>query len=103
MRRLPALAEEEGRPTPRVTVGLSIGLGDVPASMIDVQVRSLTEYGISAEAARRSLVTGHPAEFAKRLGELADAGVSRVIGMPFTEDRMRQTELLAESARLLGD
>ncbi|RSN46720.1 LLM class flavin-dependent oxidoreductase [Actinomadura sp. WAC 06369] len=97
-----ALAAEYGRPVPKVTVGLSFGLGDVPAPEIDAQVRGLTEYGMSEEAARESLLTGGPARAAERLAELAEAGVHRVIGMPFPADRRRQADLLAEAARLAG-
>ncbi|OLT33638.1 dehydrogenase [Actinomadura sp. CNU-125] len=96
--RLASLAVEYGRPVPKVTVGLSFGLGDVPAAEIDAQVKGLTEYGMSEDAARAGLLTGPPERAAERLAELADAGVHRVIGMPFPADRRRQAELLAEAA-----
>ncbi|MBE1534239.1 LLM class flavin-dependent oxidoreductase [Actinomadura algeriensis] len=97
--RLASLAVEHGRPVPQVTVGLSFGLGDVPAGEVDAQVKGLTEYGMSEDAARASLLTGPPERAAERLAELADAGVHRVVGMPFPSDRRRQAELLAEAAR----
>ncbi|SEG92208.1 Flavin-dependent oxidoreductase, luciferase family (includes alkanesulfonate monooxygenase SsuD and methylene tetrahydromethanopterin reductase) [Nonomuraea solani] len=100
--RLAGLAAEYGRPVPRVTIGLSVGLGDLPASVIDAQARSLMEYGMSEEEARRGLITGPPAAAAERFAELAEVGVHRVIGMPFPADRLRQSELLAETNRLLN-
>ncbi|MFI6518654.1 LLM class flavin-dependent oxidoreductase [Spirillospora sp. NPDC050679] len=101
-RRVAELAAELGRPAPRVTVGVSVGLGDLPASVIDAQVRSLTGYGMAEDAARAALVTGPPAAAAERFAALAEAGVHRVIAMPFTADRLRQSELLAETGRLLA-
>ena len=104
VRELAALAEEQGRPAPGVTVQVSIGLGDdVPTSAIDAQVRSLTEYGgITANQARQSLVIGPPAAAAEHLAELVAAGAERVVGLPFAGDPHRQAELLAEAVRLAG-
>ncbi|MDX3102042.1 LLM class flavin-dependent oxidoreductase [Nonomuraea angiospora] len=101
-RQLAGLAAEYGRPAPRVTIGLSIGLGDLPASVIDAQARSLMEYGMTEEEARGGLVTGPPAAAAEQLAALAEVGVHRVIAMPFPADRLRQSELLAETNRLLN-
>lgn len=101
-RRMAGLAAEYGRPAPRVTIGLSVGLGDLPASVIDAQARSLTEYGMTEEEARGGLVTGPPAAVAERFAALAEVGVHRVIAMPFPADRLRQSELLAETNRLLN-
>ncbi|WP_272496413.1 LLM class flavin-dependent oxidoreductase [Actinomadura terrae] len=98
--RIAELAAEYGRPAPKVTVGLSFGLGDVPEAEIDAQVTSLTGYGMSEEAARASLLTGPPERAAERLAALAEAGAHRVIGMPFPSARRRQAELLAEAARM---
>ncbi|WP_020670567.1 LLM class flavin-dependent oxidoreductase [Amycolatopsis nigrescens] len=100
-RRLAELAEEYGRPVPGITVGLSVGLGDLPSSIVDGQVRGLTEYGMSDEQARDALLLGGPAQAAERLAALAELGAGRVIAMPFTEDRLRQHDLLAETAALL--
>lgn len=100
-RQLAELADGYGRPAPGMTVGVSVGLGDLPASVIDGQVRGLTGYGMTDEEARRALITGSPAQAAERLAELVDAGADRIIGMPFTGDRFRQAELLAETARLV--
>lgn len=80
---------------------MSLGLGDLPTSLLDAQVRSLTEYGMTEDEARQALVTGSSAQAAERFAELAEAGATRIIGMPFTEDRFRQSELLAEAARLV--
>ncbi|MCG5218722.1 LLM class flavin-dependent oxidoreductase [Streptosporangium soli] len=102
IRELAELAERYGRPVPGVTVSMSIGLGDLPASAIDAQVRSLTQYGMTEAQAREALITGSPARAAERLAELAAAGAGRVIGMPFSGDRFRQSELLAEAARLVN-
>ncbi|MFC5749475.1 LLM class flavin-dependent oxidoreductase [Actinomadura rugatobispora] len=100
--RLRELAEEYGRPVPRLTVGVSVGLGDLPAARIDAQVRGLTDYGMSEDEARGSLIVGGPERASERFAELAEAGAHRIIAMPFPEDRMRQTELVAETAALLG-
>ncbi|MFI0353469.1 LLM class flavin-dependent oxidoreductase [Actinomadura sp. 9N407] len=101
-RRLAELAAEYGRPAPRLTVGVSVGLGDVPAERIDAQVRGLTDYGMTEDEARGALVTGSPEQAAERFGLLAEAGAHRVIAMPFLDDPMRQTELLGEVAALLA-
>jgi alkanesulfonate monooxygenase SsuD/methylene tetrahydromethanopterin reductase-like flavin-dependent oxidoreductase (luciferase family) len=100
--QLAELAAEYGRPVPRVTVGVSVGLGDVPTAVIDAQVRGLTEYGMSEDDARATLIVGSPSQAAERFAELAAAGAHRVIGMPFGPERLRQTELLAEVARLVA-
>ncbi|MFI6291466.1 LLM class flavin-dependent oxidoreductase [Nonomuraea sp. NPDC050790] len=101
VRRLGELAAAYGRPAPRVTIGLSAGLGDVPKSALDAEIRSLMEYGITEREARDSLLTGPPEAAAEQLAALAEAGAHRVVAMPFTQDRLRQSELLAETGRLL--
>nr|WP_042180484.1 LLM class flavin-dependent oxidoreductase [Kibdelosporangium sp. MJ126-NF4]CEL14409.1 Hydride transferase 1 [Kibdelosporangium sp. MJ126-NF4]CTQ88774.1 Hydride transferase 1 [Kibdelosporangium sp. MJ126-NF4] len=95
VKRLGELAAEYGRPVPEVTVNISMALGDVPASVIDARVTALTGYGISEAEARNWLLVGGRAQAAETIAELADIGVSRVIGMPFTEDRFAQAESLA--------
>ncbi|MFB4312769.1 LLM class flavin-dependent oxidoreductase [Actinomadura sp. 21ATH] len=99
--KLAALAAEYGRPAPRLTVSVSVGLGDVPAERIDAQVRGLTEYGMTADEARAALVTGTPERAAERFAALAEAGAHRVIAMPFPGDHLRQIELVGEAAALL--
>lgn len=93
--RLRELAEEHGRPVCGVTVGVSVALGDVPASAVEHRVRSMTDYGLSEEQAREVLVTGSVERARDHFGRLAEAGADRVVAMPFTEDRFRQTELVA--------
>ncbi|MEV4894765.1 LLM class flavin-dependent oxidoreductase [Nonomuraea sp. NPDC055795] len=100
-RRLTELAAAYGRPAPRITIGLSTGLGDLPPSVIDAQARSLMEYGMTEQEARDGLLTGPPEAAAERLAALAEAGAHRVIAMPFPGDRLRQSELLAETGRIL--
>ncbi|MFI7154367.1 hypothetical protein ACIBO2_56440 [Nonomuraea sp. NPDC050022] len=100
--RAAGLAAEYGRPAPRVTIGLSVGLGNLPASVIDAQARSLMEYRMTEEEARGGPFSGPPAAAAERLAALAEVGVHRVITMPFPADRLRQSELLAETNRLLN-
>ncbi|MCP2163961.1 LLM class flavin-dependent oxidoreductase [Goodfellowiella coeruleoviolacea] len=102
VRELTELAAGFGRPTPGVTVNVSVGLGDLDPSLVDAQVRALTDYGMSEDQARRSLVTGSPAQAAERFAELAEAGVGRIVAMPFAGDRFRQRELLAETAELVA-
>lgn len=102
MRELADLAESYGRPAPGLTVGVSIGLGNVAASVIDDQVRALTEYGMTEAEARQGLITGTPAQVAERFVGLVEAGASRIVGMPFTTDWFRQRELLAEVEQLVN-
>ncbi|GAA4546003.1 LLM class flavin-dependent oxidoreductase [Amycolatopsis samaneae] len=99
--RLAEFADRFGRPVPEVTVGVSLGLGALPASAVDRQVRGLTGYGLSEEDARAAVVTGTPADAAEVFAELAAIGVSRVVGMPFGGNWRGQAELLAEAARLV--
>lgn len=100
-RKLAELAGEYGRPAPGTTVNVMVGLGDLAASVVDEQVRSLTEHGITDAEARQVLITGTPAQAAERFAELLEAGADRIVGVPFTGDRFRQSELLAEAARLV--
>ncbi|GLW62242.1 LLM class F420-dependent oxidoreductase [Actinomadura rubrobrunea] len=100
--RLAELAAEQGRPAPKLTASVSIGLGGLPASVVDAQVRGLMQYGMPEEAARNALAVGSPAQAAERVAALAEAGAHRVIGLPFGGDPLRQIELLGETARLLA-
>ncbi|MEO6087406.1 MAG: LLM class flavin-dependent oxidoreductase [Umezawaea sp.] len=100
VRELADLAAKYDRPVPSVTVSVRVALGDQPASVIDQGIRTLVAYGLSEADARTSMITGSPARAAEKLAELAQAGATRVVGMPFTDDRPRQAELLAEAARL---
>ncbi|RKT56516.1 LLM class flavin-dependent oxidoreductase [Saccharothrix australiensis] len=97
VRRLAELAAAHGRPAPGVTVGVSVALGDVPASVVDGRVRGMTDYGLPEDVAREVVVTGSVAQAAERFAALADAGADRIVAMPFTEDRFRQVELVAEA------
>lgn len=101
-RKLAELAGEYGRPAPGITVNVMLGLGDLAASVVDEQVRSLSEYGMTDAEARRILITGNPSQAAERFAELVEAGADRIVGIPFTGDRFRQSELLAEAARLVN-
>ncbi|MEU7529235.1 LLM class flavin-dependent oxidoreductase [Saccharothrix sp. NPDC042600] len=92
---LEELAAQHNRPRPGVTVGVSVALGDVPAAVIDQRVKGMTDYGVSEEHAREVIVTGTPEQAAQRFAAFAEAGVDRLVAMPFTEDRFRQTELIA--------
>ena len=94
-------AAEQGRPAPKLTASISIGLGGLPASVVDAQVRGLMQYGMPEEAARNALAVGSPAQAAERRAALAEAGAHRIIGLPFGGDPLRQIELLGETARLL--
>lgn len=100
VRDLAELAAKYDRPVPSVTVSVRVALGDQPASAVDQGIRALVAYGLSEVDARNSMITGSPAQAAEKLAELAEAGATRVVGMPFADDRPRQAELLAEAARL---
>jgi alkanesulfonate monooxygenase SsuD/methylene tetrahydromethanopterin reductase-like flavin-dependent oxidoreductase (luciferase family) len=100
-RRLAELAAENGRPAPGVTVNVSCGLGDVPATAIDGYVRSAAEsYGGDEDAVRQAIITGPPDRAAERIAAFARAGVGRIVGYPIAGDRFHQAELLAEATRL---
>jgi alkanesulfonate monooxygenase SsuD/methylene tetrahydromethanopterin reductase-like flavin-dependent oxidoreductase (luciferase family) len=100
-RRLADLAASYGRPAPDVTVNVSLGLGDVPASTVDDYVRTAgSYYGDDEAAIRDSVIVGTPEEAAPRLAALADAGVGRIVGYPFAGPWRDQAILLAEAARL---
>jgi alkanesulfonate monooxygenase SsuD/methylene tetrahydromethanopterin reductase-like flavin-dependent oxidoreductase (luciferase family) len=79
-----------------------VGLGVLAASAIDEQVRSLSEHGMTDAEARQLLITGDPAQAAARFAELVESGADRIVGIPFTGDRFRQSELLAEAAQLVN-
>ncbi|ONI89183.1 flavin-dependent oxidoreductase [Saccharothrix sp. ALI-22-I] len=98
--RLAELAEEYGRPPCGVTVGVSVALGDVPDSVVEHRIRSMTDYGMSEEQAREVVVTGSVSQAREHFARLAEAGANRVVAMPFTDDRFRQAELVAQSATL---
>ncbi|WP_158851718.1 LLM class flavin-dependent oxidoreductase [Saccharothrix deserti] len=98
--RLAELAEEHGRPVCGVTVGVSVALGDVPDSVVDHRIRSMTDYGLTEEQAREVVVTGSVSQAREHFARLAEAGADRVVTMPFTEDRFRQAELVAQAAAL---
>lgn len=96
--RLAELAEERGRPVCGVTVGVSVALGDVPDSVVEHRIRSMTGYGLSEEQAREVVVVGSVARAREHFARLAEAGADRVVAMPFTEDRFRQAELVARAS-----
>jgi alkanesulfonate monooxygenase SsuD/methylene tetrahydromethanopterin reductase-like flavin-dependent oxidoreductase (luciferase family) len=100
-RRLAEMAASYRRPAPGVTVNVSLGLGDVPASVVDDYVRAAgSYYGGDESAIRDSVIVGPPAEAATKLAALADAGVDRIVGYPFTGPWPDQAALLAEATRL---
>ena len=100
-RRLAEMAASYGRPAPGVTVNVSVGLGDVPASVVDDYVHTAASfYGGDESAIRDSVIVGTPAEAAGRLAALADAGVNRIVGYPFAGPWRAQAALLAEATDL---
>lgn len=78
--------------------GVGVALGDVPPSLVEHRVRSMTGYGLSEEQAREVVVSGSVARARDRFGRPAEAGADRIVAMPFTEDRFRQAELVARAA-----
>jgi alkanesulfonate monooxygenase SsuD/methylene tetrahydromethanopterin reductase-like flavin-dependent oxidoreductase (luciferase family) len=100
-RRLAEMAAAYGRPAPGMTVNVSVGMGDVPASAVDDYVHSAASYYGDDEAAiRDSVITGTPAQAASQLAALAEAGVDRVVGYPFAGLWPDQATLLAEALTL---
>jgi len=100
--RLAELANDYGRPAPGITLNVSVGLGDLAESDIEEQVQGLMVHGLSNAEARRRLVFGEPARAAESFAEFAEAGVDRIVAYPFAGDRFRQSELLAETGRLVN-
>lgn len=100
-RHLASLSAERGQQAPGITVDASAGLGQVPASAIDEQVRGLIHYGLDENEARQVPITGSPANAVERFAELAEAGAGRIVVSLFGGDWFRQCEQLGEVARLL--
>jgi alkanesulfonate monooxygenase SsuD/methylene tetrahydromethanopterin reductase-like flavin-dependent oxidoreductase (luciferase family) len=105
--RLAELADARGRPTPSVTASMVAALtGDPALPDHDGLVRTLTDpdgvFGMPADQVPTTLTLGDPSEVAARLADYAEAGAERVVVTLAAGDWMRQAELLAEAAALLG-
>lgn len=105
--RLAELADARGRPTPSVTGSMVAALtGDPALPDHDGLVRALTDpdgvFGMPADQVPGVLTLGGPAEIAARFAEYGEAGADRVVVTLAAGDWMRQAELLAEAAALLG-
>lgn len=103
--RLRELADEAGRPMPRIQLGLHGVLGDGPEERADRE-RMFAELGDFAEMSRDQIhevtVTGGPREIADRLTEFAEAGADEIgIGLD-GRDHLRQLDLLGETRALFG-
>jgi hypothetical protein len=105
--RLAELADARGCPTPSVTGSMVVALtGDPALPDHDGLVRMLTApdgvFGMPADQVPSVLTLGGPAEVAARFAEYGEAGAERVVVTVAAGDWMRQAELLAEAAALLG-
>jgi probable F420-dependent oxidoreductase len=100
--RLAALAEEHGRPCPRIALLVGVCVDDdrerarrEAALLLDGQ------YGLPLRAVERWSALGGADEVAAYLEEHRAAGVDEVLFMPLARDRAEQAERLAEvGARL---
>ncbi|MFD1147164.1 LLM class flavin-dependent oxidoreductase [Saccharothrix hoggarensis] len=97
--RLEELATTHSRPRVGVTVGVSVALGAVANSVVEHRIRSMTDYGLTEEQAREVVVTGSAEQARDHFARLAEAGADRIVAMPFTDDRFRQAELVAEATQ----
>ncbi|MGI5122021.1 LLM class flavin-dependent oxidoreductase [Marinactinospora thermotolerans] len=99
--RLREIADELGRPVPRVSVGGHAFLTDDPAAVASF-VRSLVDvHGMAPDAAANIPVTGSPARVAERLAAYAEAGAESIgLGLDGGDWR-RQAERLSEARRAM--
>jgi alkanesulfonate monooxygenase SsuD/methylene tetrahydromethanopterin reductase-like flavin-dependent oxidoreductase (luciferase family) len=105
--RLAELAATRERSTPGVTASMVVAMtGDPTLPDHDGLVRALTDpdgmFGMPTDAVAGTLTLGGPTEVAERMGAYGDAGAERVVVTLAAGDWMRQAELLAEAAALLG-
>lgn len=108
-RGLDAEAAAHGRPSPQITVGghILIGEGESIRVAHEDLVRNLVEvHGLNREKAEKvPMYGGRPGAIAEQLAAFAEAGATRVVTSPdASEERewMRQCELLADAQALLN-
>ncbi|OHV06197.1 hypothetical protein BKN37_02815 [Mycobacterium talmoniae] len=103
---LTELAAASGRPTPTITGFVMASISGDPAmpdrrAAVEAVADPAGMYGFPYEVADAMVVTGSPAEIAKELAALREAGVERVT-VTLVGNWSRQVELLAEATRMLA-
>ncbi|MEV6905833.1 LLM class flavin-dependent oxidoreductase [Amycolatopsis sp. NPDC051071] len=102
--QVPGIAEEAasaGVPVPEVVITVGLALGNPTAEDLDRQVRILGAHGLTEAEANATILRGSADDGAEFLASLAEAGATRVVGVPFSGDWHEQTELLGEAAARL--
>lgn len=99
-------AAERGLPTPSVTIGGHIVLGDddEARSTYDALVRDLVDgHGMSPEVAARTPIRARSTdELAEVFAAYRDAGANRIVAGPNNGDWTAQLERMAEAHRRIG-
>lgn len=100
------LAAGRGRPAPSITGFVMAAIAGDPAipdrrAAVDAVADPAGMYGFPYEVADAMMITGAPAEIAKQLVALREAGAERV-AVTLVGNWFRQVELLAETTRMLG-
>jgi alkanesulfonate monooxygenase SsuD/methylene tetrahydromethanopterin reductase-like flavin-dependent oxidoreductase (luciferase family) len=96
-----ALADRHGQPSPRLIIGSSAGLGDIPEAAIEQTIRGMIHYGLDETEARQAPITGSPEQAAEHLSRLADAGAHAAIIGLFGGDWFEQCEQLGHAVASL--
>ena len=100
------LAATYGRPLPAITTNAMVAIhGDPSIPDHATIVRSLSDpdgmFGLPADQAENTLVSGGPEVVAEHLSRLAAEGAQRVVVTLVAGDWFRQAELLARACRSL--
>ncbi|UGS38060.1 LLM class flavin-dependent oxidoreductase [Capillimicrobium parvum] len=101
--RLAALAQEHGRPRPRLALLVGVRVDDDVAAARDAAAAHLRGlYGLDLEAVERWTALGGVAQVAEHLAAYVEAGVGELILMPLGAAPLAQYERLAEVRVHLG-
>ncbi|MGW1677097.1 LLM class flavin-dependent oxidoreductase [Saccharopolyspora sp. NPDC002376] len=100
--RLRELADQHGRPAPRLAAVVHCALTKRPDPTLPERLaHELAEtHGIPTETAQRCVVTGTPAQVAEQLAAYAEAGVEK-LAIAVTGDWHQACDLLGETRRRL--
>ncbi|NBE97497.1 LLM class flavin-dependent oxidoreductase [Nonomuraea sp. KC401] len=94
--RLRELAEEYGRPMPRVLLGVHTVLGADREARQAMEAQLAEFFQLSADEARQAGISGSPAEAAERVSAFAEAGVDEIGFALDGRDFLGQIELVGE-------
>ncbi len=95
------LAGQHAQRCPRLIIGSSAGLGDIPEAAIEQTIRGMIHYGLDEADARQAPITGSPDQAAEQLSRLADAGAHAAIVSLFGADWFEQCEQLGHAVASL--